>query len=787
MQGYVVDNEALPLEGVVVRVIDGGGGSITNDKGQYKLRLQEGLNRISFSYIGYETKLVKEVVRQNRVVNITLKLSDEQLKAVRVSNKRRDLSYDIIQKVIDNRDKYRNQYSTQKRKVYVKSVEENTVIKNDKPKKNEEKDPFKNDSIPDLNLFEADFIQHKQIPNGIKEEKLAAKKLGSQGSLFLNTTTQTEFNFNKNLILVRQLGDNSYVSPISTTAILSYRYKMVGSRFENGGKIYTIKIIPRKAGNALFKGEIEVWDSLFAIKSVNLSVAKSSLIIYNSFQLHQNYQFKDDKYVLKDELFKWTINTPQIVSNGNCLTKYSSYTFDSTYNKRFFNAAVGITKEDAYEKDTSFWSQIRPVPLTTKEQIFIEYQDSIERIKNSDEYLDSLDAAYNKTTALELALNGFGFINREKKVNWEFDPAISLIDPVAIGGWRVRYSGSYLKRYESRRRLFVNPFINYGFRNLDLKGNINVQFLYNPKKISNISLNAGRYFGFINQFATINDIVRRDNFFEQDHLYLYHRTELFNGFYLTNGIQYINRRDLGNFQFSEFGDDLFEDNTFLKFDPSTAFEGVIGIEYVPKQLYIQEPKEKIVLGSKWPTFSLVYKQAVPNVLQSTTNYKYLELSARQLFNIGIIGTSEYSATFGGFLDTTVLQVMDYKYQRGGDPYFFLPPMYGYQLIDTTFPVFNPFFESHYVHQFNGFLTSKIPGLKQLNIKTMAGGGFLYVPERKYQYAELFGGINRVFKIGKERIRLGIYYAVSQSNQQGFRNGIKFSIEPYNAEKNTWSF
>ncbi len=131
--------------------------------------------------------------------------------------------------------------------------------------------------------------------------------------------------------------------------------------------------------------------------------------------------------------------------------------------------------------------------------------------------------------------------------------------------------------------------------------------------------------------------------------------------------------------------------------------------------------------------------------------------------------------------------MDYRYQRGGDPYFFLPPMFGYQLIDSTFPVFSGFLESHYVHQFNGFITSKIPGIKQLEIKTMAGGGYLWVPERNYQYGELFGGVNRIFKIGKERLRLGIYYVVSQSTNQGFRSGFKFSIEPYNQNKNTWSF
>ena len=70
---------------------------------------------------------------------------------------------------------------------------------------------------------------------------------------------------------------------------------------------------------------------------------------------------------------------------------------------------------------------------------------------------------------------------------------------------------------------------------------------------------------------------------------------------------------------------------------------------------------------------------------------------------------------------------------------------------------------------------------------MAGGGFLIAPERNYQYTELFFGLNRIFKLGKERIRVGGYYTLGQSNQFGIRSMFKVSFEFYNRTKNTWSF
>ena len=131
--------------------------------------------------------------------------------------------------------------------------------------------------------------------------------------------------------------------------------------------------------------------------------------------------------------------------------------------------------------------------------------------------------------------------------------------------------------------------------------------------------------------------------------------------------------------------------------------------------------------------------------------------------------------------------MDYRYIRGGDRYFFFPAMAGFQAIERTFPVFDWFVEGHYVHQFNGFFTSKVPLLNKTGIKEMAGAGFLYAPERSYQYSELFFGLNRVFRLGRDHVRLGVYNVLSQSNRAGFQNQIKFSIELYNRNKNTWSF
>jgi hypothetical protein len=383
---------------------------------------------------------------------------------------------------------------------------------------------------------------------------------------------------------------------------------------------------------------------------------------------------------------------------------------------------------------------------------------------------------------------GIGHINRSKKTEWFFDPAIGLIDPVAIGGWRLRYGINFTKRFENRKQISIGSNTTYGFKNNDLKGFASVNYFYNPIRVSYVSVAIGSGFNVINGAATLQDIAKRSNFYQSNFYDFTHRTELFNGFYLRSRAYFEKREDISGYKFGRLGDKIFgSENKPSPFPNSQMFKTDFDISFTPRQLYLREPNQKLILGSRYPTFSLNIENAWPNRRKKSSVFSYISGSIKQTFNVGVFGTSEYRINVGKFLDTTRLAIMDYKYQRGGDNYFFSPSMYTYQLIPKTFPTFNWFFESHYSHQFNGYLTSKIPLLNKTGIREVAGAGFLYVPERKFQYSETYAGLNRIFRIGREYIRLGAYYVVSQSNEAGFRSGFKFSFEPYNQNRNTWSF
>lgn len=792
LKGYVFSENNEPMVGANIRVVNMNTGTAADVEGKYELRLVEGLNRISVSFLGYQTQVFEVVADKNLTKTIYLVVDQKQLDEVVVRTRRKDFSYEVIKNVIAHKDALLKQYQNYKAQVYIKAVEE---IDNKNIKKKEVPDPEKKevtvqklDSLPKLNLFECQLTRFETAYGRQKEEKTAVKKVGDQQTLFFKSITDGEFNLYKNHQRIGKIGENEITSPVSDLAFLAYKYELLRYYYDGKDKIYQIKVIPRELGNALYEGEIEVIDDLWVIRKANLKLTKRALMLYESFAFEQIFTKIENRWMPTQTTYNWKAKRGKDTRIGKTIVLQSQFTFDSTYAKRFFGAEVGLTTESAYKKDSTYWQSIRPKPLEKNEITAIKEKERLDNIQNSKAYLDSIDRIFNKITIPKLVYGGIGHINRAKKTEWLFDPVLGLIDIVAIGGWRLRYGFNYTKRYESRKEVSINTNATYGFRNEDLKGNISINYLYNPLRISSVRAAFGSNFGVINGNATIRDLALRSNFYQSTFYDFRHRTELFNGFYLGSRAIFEKREDLSNFNFARLGEDVFgNDNQPLPFPNSQMFKTDFNISYTPRQLYLREPNQKLILGSKWPTFSLEIVKAWPSKSKNSSSFTYLGGTVRQTFNIGVFGTSEYRIEMGRFLDTTRLAVMDYRYQRGGDNYFFSPGMYTYQLIPQTFPTFKWFFESHYTHQFNGYFTSKVPLLNKTGIREVAGGGLLIVPERKYQYSELYGGLNRVFRIGKEFIRLGAYYVVSQSNEVGFRSGFKFSFEPYNQNRNTWSF
>jgi hypothetical protein len=237
---------------------------------------------------------------------------------------------------------------------------------------------------------------------------------------------------------------------------------------------------------------------------------------------------------------------------------------------------------------------------------------------------------------------------------------------------------------------------------------------------------------------------------------------------------------------SLFGNGL--DNKAVAFESYNAVYGAIRFEYTPKQKYIREPLEKVILGSAWPTFYVSLRKGLPRIMNSKVDFDYVEAGIRQEIKLGLTGTSRYSLKTGSFINDRELRLVDYKFQRRGDPVLYMNPDEAFQALDSTFPLFKQFYQGHYVHEFNGALLNKIPLFKKLGLREIGGAGFLIAPERSLKYAEAFTGVERVFKLpfnALSKFKLGVYVVGSVANQ--FANPVQFKIgiTSWDTRRNRW--
>ncbi|MFL5742161.1 MAG: DUF5686 family protein, partial [Flavisolibacter sp.] len=563
----------------------------------------------------------------------------------------------------------------------------------------------------------------------------------------------------------------------------------------NGLRIFTISVRPRQLSNATVEGEITVQDSSFAILHTRFSFPSYHLPEYDFFEVDQQYSFVQNKaWMLSRQQFNYYSKAGKHLLSGQTMVTYTDYVLNKNFGRNYFGTEVSATAETAYEKDSSFWQTARVEPLTPKEIRFIRYQDSIFQASHTAAYLDSMDRANNKITWKKLGLFGQTFYHRLKERTWVVPPLISLYEPFQFGGSRIHPSFYYFKRYPTKKDISIYADLSYGLRNNDINGIVRFRRMYNPFNRGYYQVSINRDFYHIYEGDAWINQIQRSSYFLNNFIGAEHELELTNGLFLFTEADYAWRRSVVGYKTNPKVDSLFgsvltnNNNQPVNFDPYNAFYTGVRLRYTPGQRYIREPKEKVILGSRWPTFYAQWKKGVPNIFGSKVDFDYVEYGMEQNISIGILGNLHYNIKTGNFLNQSGLKLLDYHYQRRGDPFLFMNPDEAFQALDSTFPVFKRFYQGHMVHEFNGALINKIPLLKKLQLREVAGAGFLIAPERNLTYAELFGGVERVFKWPFNpltKFKLGVYVVGSMANK--FTNPIQFKVglTTWDKRRNKW--
>ncbi len=782
LKGRVANKQMEPLALASVQVKGMKEGTITKDDGSFELMLEEGQYEVVVTMIGYLPRLMPITITANTEQNFILEDDPGQdLGEVVVRVKLRDRAEEMIRKVISKKDSLMAASGLYSCQVYIKATQQDTVfgkvIKSGSDTALVPKEP----SLASMAMAEVLLKYDHGSGQQYKEERVAVTKRGNVGDLFFLSATEGDFNLYNNLLKAPGISQIPFISPVSYSGLVAYRFKTIKSVRSGKYRTYTIRVTPRQLSNATVEGEITISDSSFAILHSKFILPAYHLPEYDYFEVEQNYGFVNKTaWMITRQQFTYFSKTGKGKKTGETVADFRNYELNKQFNKGYFGNEVSVTSVEAYRKDSLFWKQVRTEPLSVKEVAFIRYKDSVYAVMHSKAYLDSLDDVINRVTWKNILFLGQMFNDHEKESKWMLPPVTAIINPFTFGGTRINLSFFHSKIFESRKDMSMMFNASYGIRNKDLNGSVSFTRKYNPFSGGSYTLSAGRDFQYIYEGDAWINMLKRSNIYLNNAFGISHTLGITSGLYLTNDLDIAFRRSVADYRTNPKADSLlggtFVNNQAIAFDPYNAFYTRVRLEYTPKMRYVREPKERILLGSKYPTFYVLWRKGMPGVFKSKVDFDYIEFGIQQKIKFGIWGNTNYRIKTGNFTNTRDLRLVDYQFQRRGDPLLFSSPHKAFQALDSTFPLFKRFYEGHLVHEFNGALLNKIPFLKKLQLREVAGTGFLIAPERDLRYFEVFAGIERVIKWPFNpltKFKLGVYVVGSAANQ--YRNPVQFKI------------
>lgn len=840
VKGLVTEESGEPMPYTSVYVKNSTYGTATNIKGEYFLELDPGTYTIVFSFIGFESYEKQITVTNSNAIklNVVMKKSAAMMKEVEIVANKRDRAKMVMDHVRDKRKYYLDMVENYKCKTYLKTTIEKELAKP------EEVDSVKKDTINEkdikthfkkekLNMIESisetnfmnpskykevitahhDYAEVKgeggktqSISINVGEEDIIPKDHFEDNPYILYKDVATsDFNFYKNLIDFPSISQQPLQSPIAAGSALNYSYSYAGSFYEGETKVHKIDVKPNFRTEALFTGTIYIADSTWALLTVDLSINKEALQLCRDFRIIQNYDLIDSLYYMpvRREI-NYTIRDGKYNIVGNTRVDHSDYYVNTDFPPKFFNDEVKIFDIYAFDKDSNFWNQERPITLKDNEIEFIHKTDSIKEYYTSDEYYHKVDSGFNKINGW-FWLQGVGHRNRTRGTEWYVSGILEQINPFGVGGYRHKLPGYYQKEFTNHKIIETRGFIDYGVQNKDVKGKLSVGLTYIPLKFVKTTVTFGEYYEMINNYTSIEQTFSRSNYSRTRNFAIAQRMEIINGLFgeLTfdfAGQNPINALDLNTDITQTSLEFLFPASkdsgnfTPVDFDLYTKAEFKLELKYRYKQKYLIKGGKKYLLGSKYPELRFIYRKCIPGIINSNVEFDYIELGAKDEVQLARFGASSWDVQFGTFSNTNYLPYPEHKFFRSSDRYFFSDPTRSFQLLEfkdsvtgrnTSINTENSFFRANYIHHFEGSILNKVPLFNRLRLSLAGGAGTLIMKDEGLKHVEIYGGIEKVFRIKQQLFRLSVFAVTADNTLDNANFTIKFGLNFYNSYMNKW--
>ncbi len=784
VSGVLIDENGQSVPFANVIFLNSSEGTTTTQEGKFYLKSDKNYDSVEFSFVGYKPLVLPLKKGDNLNLKVILEEEAESLSEVVIyqgkTSKKNNPALDILRKIWENRrqngvkkfDQY--QYRKYEKLEFDLNRIDSTLMENR---------VFNGMEFIFDNLDTNRVTGKTYLPIFINEsamqvsgDNLTGKKredlLGNKNSGFNNN--QTLISGIKDIYREVDVYDNylkffdkSFISPLSTTGIDNYNYVLADTAFIGDKWCYKIVYYPRRKNELTFKGDFWVNDTTWAIAKIKMEMADDANVNWvKGVYIEKEFEVLNDSiFLIKRDFFMADFSFQKKEDArgiyGKRTVLYDNYKFNLKRPDDYYDQKVIEFHEQVYNRDDEFWIENRLEPLSENQRGVYKMIDTLQTVK-------AFQRIFNLTKTLATGYVEFN--------GWDYGPIYSIIGYNEVEGLRLRGGGrTYFGFNDSWR---IEGYGAYGLKDQKFKYGISGKILLDKK--SRLTISGGNRRDVEQLGASLTnstDILGRSlasssliNVGDNDKLssinlsILALEIEPFHNFNVRVGASYrILKPASPTFSLDYYLDEArtqtgseinqTEISTIFTYTPGKKTSG-FGVE------------RNTVNEGDFPTLFLNYSLGVKDVLNSDFDYKKVQFFYDQPFLIGGFGKANASIEAGKIFGGVPLGLLSVV--PGNQTYFALyntfPLLNFYEFVTDTYVAV------HFEHNFNGRFLSRIPLLRDLNLREIVGirgvwgeiseenknldaSGLPLIAPDNQPYYEYSVGVGNIFKF----IRIDAHY------------------------------
>ncbi len=750
IQGVVTDsltNDPIPYLSVFYE--GKGVGSITDNDGHYKVETRKGWNKLTFSAVGYVTKVVNIIPGVTKNLNVRMRPDDIMLDEVVVKPKREKYSrknnpaVELMKKVIahKNNNKLSENDYYQYNKYQKITMSLNDVTPEMLEKGMYKKMPFLKDQIElceETNKFILPISVDETASQKIyrkhpKSEKTIIKGMSSTGVNELFATGDMLSTVLKDVFTDVNIYDNDirllqypFISPISSSdAISFYKFYIMDTTFVDKDKCFHLTFVPNNSQDFGFTGHLYVLaDSSYTVKKCTMNLPKKSGVNFvDNMDIIQEFeQLPNGEWVLKtdDMIVEMTLMKIMQGFQIRRTTRYSDYAFDELPQQLFKRKGAEIKEADAMMRGDDFWNQYRPVPLTQTESSMDMLVKRLEQMPGFKYVIFVLKAFIENFVET-------GTKDNPSKV--DIGPVNTMISNNYIDGLRLRMSAQTTATLNPH--LFLKGYYAYGFKDHRSKYMGEVEYSFNKKEYlpREFPKNSITFSYQYDVMSPTDKFLKTD----KDNVFVSFKTSTVDQMsYVRNiALKYENETQFGLKTTVEVKHSTDEPTGGLAYitndDQKTlvpeiqTMEASLAFRYAPGETFVNTKQRRIPVSFDAPVFTLSHTTGFKGVLGGEYNFNLTEVGLYKRFWFSSWGKIDMFVKGGA------------QWNKVPFPLLIMPAAnLSYILQRETFNLINnmEFLNDRYASldvswDLNGKIFNRIPLLKKLKWREAIGFKMLY--------------------------------------------------------------